>query len=188
MSMDDDRAFLMEGANAQDSLLQSYRGIHATIQSILLALGVGLTVLPLTLDPYPSTSPPAVVSGVILLAIWALQLFSSRKLRAVVIARGKDVNHWQRELIKLEQRLKPRQRYFTAFKVHQQSRRKDLAYLQQTYLSEQQLTEAQVEEMIGKGLGHTRRVVDEQLFTWIGVVWLLLVITTWGPMLWLWLR
>lgn len=183
MSRSEDRDFLVEGANAQDSLLQSYRGIHATLQSILLALGVGLAVLPLTFQQYPSKSPAAVVSAILLLAVGALHWFSNAKLKNVVFARGQDVNYWHREIIKLEQGLEPAQRYFTAFKVHQQARRKDLAYLQRTFLSDHKLTEEEVVELIGKGLGHTRRVVDKQLFTWISAVWIILLIATWGSLI-----
>jgi hypothetical protein len=137
----------------------------------------------MTYDPYPSRSPAAVISALILLAVWGLHLFSNSRLKAVVFARGQDVNYWHRAIIRLEQSLEPEQRYFTAFKVHQQSRRKDLGYLQRTYLSDHELTDDEVDEMIGKGLGHTRRVIDKQLFTWISVLWTALVVTTWGALL-----
>jgi len=43
-------------------------------------------------------------------------------------------------------------------------------------------SDEQIEELIGKGLGHTGRVIDQQLFVWIGRIWWLLMIAAWsGP-------
>jgi hypothetical protein len=42
------------------------------------------------------------------------------------------------------------------------------------------LSESEIDALIGKGLGHTRRVVDSHLFVFIGSLWLLLVIFTIG--------
>jgi hypothetical protein len=39
-----------QGATYQDSLLQAYRNFHLTIQSILIAIGAGLSVATLTFD------------------------------------------------------------------------------------------------------------------------------------------
>ena len=178
MSVQEERDFLIQGAALQDSLLQSYRSLHVTIQSILLAVGVGLVVIPLTLDRYPPRSLSSVIAAVILIAIWLLHLYSNCKLKEIVLQRGEDVNYWHGKIIIIEQQLPAPSRHFTAFKVHQQARRKDLAYLERTYLSQNALSNDDVLALIGKVLGHTRRVIDQQIFFWIGTVWWTLLAVT----------
>ena len=41
---------LWKGASYQDNLLQSYRGLHLTVQSILIAVGAGLSIATMTFD------------------------------------------------------------------------------------------------------------------------------------------
>ncbi len=183
MNDTDDRDYLIAAAAWQESLLQGYRSLHVTIQSILLAIGVGLTVVPFAVADYPTFSARALASAVILTCIAGLHFFSSRKFSGVVDARGKDINWWHGELIRTEQRISPASRYFTKFKIHQQARRKDSAHLEEIFLTTTEgvrLTDEQVKELIGKGLGHTRQVIDHQLFTWIGRIWWLLLASSWG--------
>jgi len=170
MESKDEREFLLTAASWQDSLLQAYRSLHVMLQSILLAVGVGLSVIPLTLHPYPSHSLPALISCVLLVAIWLFHLWSSDRLRGIVLARGKDVTHWHHELVRLEQGLPFKTRHFTRFKFSQSGK----------HLSEHQLTDEQIVELLGVGLGHTRRIVDVSLFRGISLVWLLLVLASVG--------
>ncbi len=165
--------------------MQAYRSLHVTIQSILLAVGVGLTVASLTIADYPNFLPAVLVSATLLTCIAGLHLFSARKFAGVVLARGEDINWWHFELIRKEHSLSPDARYFTRFKIHQQARRKDVTHLEAIFISGSQcspLTNEQITELIGKGLGHTRKVIDQQLFAWIERIWWLLFFVAWsGP-------
>lgn len=179
----EDRNYLIQAAAWQETLLQAYRSLHVTIQSILLAVGVGLTVASLTIGNYPKVSPSVVVCTVLLTTIACLHMFSSRAFSGVVHARGEDINWWHCEIIRKEHNLPPEIRYFTKFKIHQQARRKDVTHLEKIYLTpttETTLTDDQILELIGKGLGHTRRVIDQQLFNWINKIWWLLLLTAWS--------
>ncbi|MBX3640930.1 MAG: hypothetical protein KF888_10570 [Nitrosomonas sp.] len=183
MNSDEICSYLIAGAAWQESLLQSYRSLHVTIQSILLAIGVALTVVPFTIMGYPVISPAILVSTVLLTCVGGLHFYSSNKFSGVVLARGEDINWWHTELIKAEHGISSSSRYFTKFKIHQQARRKNVSHLEAIFLaasSSAVLTEEQVGELIGKGLGHTRQVIDKQLFVWIGRIWWLLLLYAWG--------
>src|SRR5262245_20836888 len=87
--------FLLEGARWQDFLLQSYRTLHLTVQSIFLAIGTGLVVAALGFENLSK----ARVLAVILLLISVLSLALLLAMRRVVLARGRDVNFWHRQII-----------------------------------------------------------------------------------------
>lgn len=185
MNKMEDRNYLLAATTWQETLLQAYRSLHVTIQSILLAVGVGLTVASLTISTYPSISPAVLICAFILTCVAGLHLFSTRKFSDVIKARGEDINWWHKEIIRKECDYDPNVRYFTKFKIHQQARRKDVSYLEKTFFkSNEPLSEKQIEELIGKGLGHTRIVIDQQLFVWIGRIWWLLLLVAWsGPLI-----
>jgi hypothetical protein len=185
MNKTDDRNYLLAAAAWQETLLQAYRSLHVTIQSILLAVGVGLTVASLTISTYPSLSPSVLICAFILTCVAGLHLFSTRKFSDVITARGDDINWWHKEIIRKEYDCDPNARYFIKFKIHQQARRNDVSHLEKTFgKSNKSLSEEQIEELIGKGLGHTRIVIDRQLFVWIGRIWWLLLLVAWsGPLI-----
>jgi hypothetical protein len=171
-SPNDELSYLLNAAAWQDSLLQSYRSLHLTFQSILLAIGIGLTVAVLSFDQ----PVPLFASAGIFLAVWALQWFSTRRFRGIVTARGQDVNFWHRAIILAENAVPAEQRYFTRFKVYQKLHRQDAAYLQEQFLSEHKISPEETDVLVEKGLGHTRKVVDRQLFAFISAIWALLLL------------
>lgn len=166
--------YLLEAAAWQDALLQSYRSLHVTIQSILLALAAGLFVAIFSLQTLYS----AIVAYVVLVGMWVFQIYTSRTFRAIIHARGEDVNFWHREIILQEQYLDPRQRHFTRFKIHQKLHRGDAEYLRDLFLSDSdaEITPTDADKLIEKGLGHTRRAVDQQLFQRMTWIWILLIL------------
>ena len=171
-SEDDELSYLLNGAAWQDSLLQSYRSLHLTFQSILLAIGIGLFVAVLSFD-HPV---PVLLSSVIFLMVWALQVFSVSRFKRIVTARGQDVNFWHRAIIFAENNVPPELRYFTKFKVYQKLHRQDSTILNEKFLSDHKISSEEADILIEKGLGHTRRVIDQQLFTFISWLWVFLLV------------
>lgn len=162
MNETEDRNYLLAAAAWQETLLQAYRSLHVTVQSVLLAVGVGLAVASLTISVYPSSSPSVLICAFILTCVVGLHLFSVRKFSDVIKARGEDINWWHKQIIRKEHNCDPNVRYFTKFKIHQQARRNDVSHLEKTFgKSDESLSEEQIEELIAKGLGHTRIVIDQ---------------------------
>lgn len=170
-SASEELAYLLSGAAWQDSLLQSYRSLHLTFQSILLAIGIGLTIAVLSFDQLL----PGLACAAIFLAVWGLQSFITSCFKGLVSARGRDVNFWHRAVILAENGLPAESRYFTRFKIYQVLHRQDAAHLQEQFLSDHRISPDETDLLIEKGLGHTRRVVDQQLFTFITWIWILLL-------------
>ena len=170
---DTNLGFLLEAASWQDSLLQSYRSLHITIQSIILATSAGLFVAIVSLvNIYGS-----LVSFVVMILIWIFQYLTTKKFKYIISNRGEDVNFWHREIIMAEQLLPAAQRFFTKFKIYQKLHRGDADYMQDTFLSTRKITLKEVEILIEKGLGHTRYAIDEQLFERISLIWTLFTLS-----------
>lgn len=201
MSDKDDRNYMITAAAWQEGLLQSYRRLHVTIQSILLTIGVGLTIAAVSLDKpvflasEDSTRQggtletlfaffvPSLVCSIVFIVIMAFSFYSHRKFSWVVLCRGDDINWWQQKIIEHEQQKRdgkavyPREeRYFTHFKLHQKMRR--IAENGDTLFEDDdvEFNEDKVHTLVGKGLGHTRKVIDKQLFLWLKVLWIGLLI------------
>jgi hypothetical protein len=174
MREDNDLDFLLTAASWQDSLLQSYRSLHLTFQSITLAIGVGIFIATVSFD----LGPRPIAGAIVLVIVWLLQLFATSRFRGVVLARGKDVNFWHKRIILAEQNLPGERRHFTRFKIHQKLERADSMHLEELFLSERKTKPDDIDVLIEKGLGHTRKVLDEQLFNGISAIWVVMIVMT----------
>ena len=162
--------FLLEGARWQDFLLQSYRTLHLTVQGIFLAIGTGLVVAGLGFD---NLSKARAVAG-IFVVIATLSLALLKAMRRLVLARGKDVNFWHKQIIDLEKTFPGSQRYFTLFKINQKDER-DRPLLTQLFLREDS-SQVDTNLLIEGQLGHNRKILDSRLFGGIVIVWGVLLI------------
>lgn len=164
--------YLLAGAQLNDSLLQSYRTMHLTVQSIFVAAGLGLFVAILILDGLLESS----LGCFFLLALSVVALFTLYYMKRIILARGEDVNFWHRRLILAEQELPAHQRHFTEFKVEQQARRGKVGHLRDLFLTAERIKPEDVTLLVQEGLGHTRRVLDRWLFRGILSMWVLLAL------------
>lgn len=163
--------YLLAQAQLNDSLLQSYRQIHLTIQSIFLAIGVGLSVAITTFKECFQI----VLTTLTLTLLAGISLYILFRLREIITARGEDVSFWHRKLILAEQSLPPDQRFFTEFKIYQKLQRVDANHLRSMFLTDKRIEPPQIDTLVEKGLGHTRRVLDKWLFAGISVMWVFLL-------------
>ncbi|MDI6797601.1 MAG: hypothetical protein QMD09_11675 [Desulfatibacillaceae bacterium] len=188
-----ERDFLLQGAVWQDSLLQSYRTLHTALQAILLAIGIGVFAAFLSAEAPPFIDcldkglAPSIYF-ILLLLFFISHLIISSKMRKIVIARGRDVDYWHRAIIKIERNIPAEFRHFSKFKIEQTMKRaknggnfnfKVIAENQKNFLSDTiggpEYTDDFVDNILGKGRGHTRKVVDEQIFCGITFFWSVLV-------------
>jgi len=178
------RAFLLAAAAWQESLLQSYRSLHVTIQGFLLAASSAVLAVQLTGAIQEQSSRPLAVVAfnfiftALLAFLFWLQSRTATELRGVVESRAADINHWHKEVMLSENKLEPPQRAFTYFKMWQHAHRADLTHVLPRYLGEEGLSPEKVEELIGKGLGHTRRVLDISLFSRLRVLCMAILVTS----------
>ena len=162
--------YLLGGAELNDSLLQAYRNFHLTLQSIFVAIGAGLSVAVLAFNELIRST----LATLILVVLGIISIYTLIQMHKIIIARGKDVSFWHRKLIKAEQDLPPDRRYFTQFKIDQKLRRSKANHLQKLFLSKKTITDEEIDLLVERGLGHTRKILDKWLFIGIGIIWLLL--------------
>lgn len=186
----DQRMFLLASAQWQDSLLQSYRILHVTIQGFLMTTGAAVLAVQLTSAMQKNDAHPiqtavfsTIFSFLIGILFW-IQRDTAIELGRVVNSRAEDVNHWHRLIILCENDLAPRQRSFTIFKRWQQLHRVDLDEVENEYSADFIATPEYASKLIAKGLGHTRQVLDKNLFVRIQRLWIVLIIASVGISLW----
>lgn len=189
------REFLIAAVAWQETLLQSYRSLHVTIQGFLLAASSAVLAVQLTGAVQEQASRPlaAAMFNVIFTALLAflfwIQHKTSKELKGVVESRAADLDHWHRTVILAENELEASQRAFTYFKMWQHAKRADVQHLLPRYLAEEGISDAAAQELIGKGLGHTRRVLDVNLFARLnvlsqGILAASVAITLWFVVVW----
>ena len=168
--------YLLAGAQLNDSLLQSYRQIHLTIQSIFVAIGVGLFVAVIVFNELIQV----VLATVVLIVLSGVSLYILYAIRKIILARGEDVSFWHRKLILAEQDLPAERRCFSEFKAYQKSHRAEADYLKKMFLSDERVDSKQAYDLVERGLVHTRKVLDKWLFVGICVIWSLLLLLSIG--------
>jgi hypothetical protein len=169
--------FLLAGAAWQDTLLQNYRIIHLTLQSIFLAIGVGLSVAIFS----AGSKLVSYICCAELVVFGCISVFVLFKMRKMIISRGHDVSYWHRLIVRAEQPLPAAQRHFTRFKVHQRTQRAGVEDLHDLFLGQaKELTDKQADLLIGRGLSHTRLVLDVWLFFAMLFIWVALLVVGLG--------
>ena len=97
---------------------------------------------------------------------------------------AQDINHWHLRLILSENLFEPSQRAFMLFKTWQHAKRASVEHFIPRFLPPDGISEAEAEVLIGKGLGHTRRVVDVNLFDCLQIFWYAVFAASFGVSVW----
>jgi hypothetical protein len=171
MDKNDSIEYILNLANMQDSLLQGYRSMSLTLQSIFIAIASGLAIAVLSF----SNIFQSISSLVMLTSTSVLSIFLLAKVRRIILARGNDVNFWHKKLIKLEQELPNDQRYFTEFKIHQKLKREQSESTSNIFNSFRKIEDGDIDLILEKGLGHTRKILDKWLFVGLLFIWLIII-------------
>ena len=177
------RGYYLAAATWQDTLLQSYRTFHVTIQGFLVAAGVTVLSVQLT-GAVQSVTPERIenakliadvvfnglFTGLIALLFW-LQHRLTVELSGIVANRAQDIDYWHKLTMLVENDFDVDQRAFTYFKMWQQAKRSSVEHLLPKYLPDEGISPEAAAELIGKGLGHTRQVLDVNLFRRLQILW-----------------
>lgn len=165
--------YVLSFTQYQDTLLQAYRGLHLTVQSILLAAGAGLFVAELALGEL-------VQSGLlvfVLIAFFGSAIFLSRRFRSITQFRGLDVYFWQSLLLELEQFMPSmRRRYFSRFKIAQRVRSNpddDVSW--ESLITSDEPLSLDYQRRLLMGKETTRQVLDTWLFRGLEFMWCVLL-------------
>ena len=168
----DELQYLLAGAQLEDSLLQSYRQLSMTLQSIFLLIG---TLLITVIIPIPAGLELYSLE-ILFIIIFCLSMYSSRKFYLVIKHRANDVNFWHKKVMLAETEPDSKMTVFTEFKIWQKYKRANNDYLLNDGTVDKKDVRENVDFLIGKGEGHTRRVVDRYITFGIIIAWWMLFI------------
>lgn len=169
--------YLLNNAQLQDSLLQSYRQISLTLQSMFLLIG---TVLVTTLI-FMANTILFYALGVLFLLVFALSMYAARKFSLIIKRRGNDVNFWHKKIIECETQDNSEMTVFSEFKLWQKKQGPDAEYIQNGIILKQKVR-TDMDKLIEKGMGHTRIVIDRNITFGIVFVWIVLTIIAAGKL------
>lgn len=161
-------------AGIQDQILQSYRRIFLTAESILIAVGFGLLAFMTTLV----ASDRLQLLYILSLALASVGLLFAYFMNGIIRGRGLDVNFWNLELLKAERELPPHERHFTEFTFHQKTTRgmmDDQVLDWLTKLNDgHPFSDDELSELLRHGLGKFGRGLDVWIPYVVGIVWIAL--------------
>ena len=106
-------SYLASHARNLEALLQTYRQINLTTQSVFLVLGTFL----LSRILESQNRDIMLFLEFLLLSITIFSNIVLWRFQKVILARGEDVNWWHKEIVRAEQKLSPEERVFTRFKI-----------------------------------------------------------------------
>ncbi|RYD58011.1 MAG: hypothetical protein EOP56_06985 [Sphingobacteriales bacterium] len=167
----DSIASLWRGASYQDHLLQSYRGFYLTVASISLGIGVGLVVAVHSFAG--SYSAYWMYAALCFFSVWGV--FFSIVMKRLIAARARDVDYYHNRILQFEKDLPEAAQVLTGFKVYQKfSRNNDTRV---------EMTDAIRAQLIEKGKGHTRKLLDSQVPMMYHALWCCLHLVALGGLL-----
>lgn len=171
--------YLASHARNLESLLQTYRQINLTTQSVFLVLGTFL--LSRILE-----SPDWVVSVFLEFLLLSITIFSNIvmwRFQKVIQARGEDVNWWHKEIVLTEQKLPPEERVFTRFKIFQSEHQLTLDQTARFLDPSDNILDAEVDALLDADLDHIRKVINRYMLRGIRLIWIIVVFLSVGSII-----
>lgn len=168
-------ALLVAQSDIQDSLLQSYRQILLAIQSILLAIGAGLTVTFLSKGELR-------IIGAVVLVLAIISYVAGEWSYEICRQRAGTVSFVHRRIMLTEQQLPSNERTLTLLKLYQQRRdpaeRLSVLLLQDVGAVPPEIIRQGVADVVSAGFSHTRIRLDKLILWTFRVTWIALVLVT----------
>jgi hypothetical protein len=163
---------LLVGAAWQDSLLQGYRLLTMTLQSLLLLIGTVLFAA--SFGERQESRVHVLGIGLFALAVGAWAALVA--LYKVVQARGRDVDFWHVRIILMENSYPTGQRVFTTFKLSQKANYGQIDPSRtKRFLSDAAIDERFARDLVEAPPRRTRTIVDKALPWGMGIAWAALV-------------
>ncbi len=177
---DIDVGHVLAQAAWNDSILQSYRGLFLTTQSILVAIGTGLFGIAILADRFVQ----ALLASLLLTVLVAMAVYFTWQVRALIIERRQRVNLSVRWLLEAEKSWPLASRHTTLFHYLRTQGQSLSEYWRsdalRKHLSElQEATENQgVEEMLAPIPPHIFFARDD-IYMGILFIWSFLLVSSW---------
>jgi hypothetical protein len=168
--------YLASHARNLESLLQTYRQINLTTQSVFLILGT--FILSRVLEATDPTR--AFFLETLLISITVFSNVVMARFGRVIHQRGDDINWWYHRIIRKEQSLPPEERFFTQFKIHQSRERFRDQNLDQILHNGKEMSDPEIELLLDADLDQVRRVINTYILRGIRLIWLVIILISLG--------
>lgn len=150
----------------QDSLLQSYRSLYFSVEFTMLAAFMSLVLF--RLEPpegFLGSSP----DKFFMIALFVIRGGFAWLTLLVAWRRCDDVDFWHLKLLRFEKSLPPEKRHFSQFKFWQAN--KPLPFD----------PDREPEDLMGKGMGHTRKIYHIWIPLALSSIWVVLLVLFLSP-------
>ena len=150
-----------------------------TVQSILIAVGAGLSIATMTFDGLIKI----LFTYCLLLAISVFGVYLLKTMQKLIQAWGEDVDYFHNQIIEHEKTLTKSEQVLTAFKVYQKFNRN------KTNNENFEITESIRNQLTSKGKGHTRQLLDKYLVSGFMIIWVCFhLISIWALFMTFWYK
>jgi hypothetical protein len=171
--------YLASHSRNLEALLQTYRQIDLTIQSVFLVMGTFL----LSRILESSSLNVTLFFEFLLISLSVFSFSVMWRLQKVILARGEDVNWWHRKIVKAEQALPPEERSFTQFKIHQSKNLFSPEYLNRFLDPADNISQADIEILLNADLAQIRRVINSYIIRGMRLLWIFMLILSVGAVI-----
>lgn len=165
-----DREFCTAMGAWQDANLQAYRSFHFTLQSILIAIGVGLFVFIIS----ASFLTQQILAFIMLILLGGAGIQFLHFMWRVLRKWQRVVDYWDRLIALSEEDKPPLARLYIGHKLYNIRQAANPSKIPTLFSAIDELQNAKLESLHGKGF--VRPVLDDHLFTSLRFLWFALTI------------
>jgi len=171
-------SYLASHSRNFEALLQTYRQINLTIQSVFLVLGTFLLSRIIETTEFDR----ACFLEILLVSHTVFSNIVMIKFQQVILMRGRDVNWWHTAIVQTEQLLPPEERFFTRFKVDQSRGRLDSELTARFLGPEGDVTDEEIAMLLNADIDHIRRVINTYILRGMRLIWVFILIISVGAL------
>lgn len=170
--------FLSARAAFNDSLLQDYRGLLLTTQSVLIAVGTALLAIVILSERLAQ----ALLASSFLTVLVLMAVYLVWQMRIAMTERAYHVDFWVRRIIEAEKNLPASLRGTTLFKLLQHTGRSNSEYWRDSAFERlmpelEQMTNADYDEILRPDA--SRRFFSRDIYIGAVLVWAILLSASW---------
>ena len=164
--------YMASHSRNMEALIQTYRQINLTTQSVFLVLGTFL------LSRIVETH--SILLELLLVSLTSFSMIVMWKFQRVIIVRGEDVNWWHTQIIKAEQELRPEERIFTRFKIYQSKDCLTPEQISQLLDPKHPITDEEIQKLLNADLDHIRKVINRYMIGGMRLMWIMVAAISMG--------
>ncbi len=163
-------AYMASHLRNLEAVLQTYRQINLTTQSVFLVVGTFLLTRIIETD-----IESALFLELLLVGLTVFSNIVMWRFQKVILARGEDVNWWIRNMLKVEQSLSPEDRMLTRFKINQSGKRLSSDQAARLLDPGETFAENEINLLLVAEVDQIRKVINNSILRGMRLMWVLVL-------------